>query len=113
MSKVEIGSCGAYCKTCRVYLEGICIGCKIGYVDGTRDISKAKCKMKVCCIKKGYSSCADCTEYQSCMTLNEFYNKNGFKYRKYKQANEFIRQNGYDKFFEIADKWKNAYGKYE
>lgn len=68
--------------------------------------------MKVCCVNKKHYSCADCKEYKSCLLLNEFYEKNGYKYLKYAQATEYIRQKGYDSFIEIADKWKNAYGKY-
>ena len=68
--------------------------------------------MKVCCISKKLQSCADCIEYNACSILNDFYNKNGYKYKKYKQAIDYIRTFGYDAFLEVADKWKNAYGKY-
>ena len=85
---------------------------KIGYENGEREISKAKCKIKVCCIRNKHQSCADCKEYNSCGTVNDFYNKNGYKYGKYKQATEYIRRYGYEAFLEIADKWKNAHGKY-
>lgn len=112
MSVSEIGCCGAYCRTCPAFREQVCKGCKIGYENGEREISKAKCKIKVCCINNKYQSCADCNEYAACTTVNGFYNKNGYKYGKYKQATEFIRKNGYDAFFEIADNWKNAHGKY-
>jgi len=64
-------------------------------------------------MKKGYTSCADCPQLHECQTLNEFYAKNGYKYRKYRQAIEFIRQNGYPEFLKKADTWTNAYGKYE
>jgi len=77
-----------------------------------RDISKAKCKIKLCCIKNEHDSCADCLEYPLCSLIQDFHNKKGYKYSKYKQAIEFIRNNGYSQFIEIADKWKNAYGKY-
>ena len=113
MSISEIGCCGAYCDTCPALKEQTCKGCKLGYESGNRDISKAKCKMKVCCICKKLQSCADCGEYSTCSVLNDFYNKNGYKYKKYKQAADYIRTYGYDAFLEIADKWKNAYGKYE
>lgn len=112
MSIEEIGCCGAYCKTCLVLNKKVCQGCKIGYQSGGRDISKAKCKIKVCCIKKEQNSCADCIEYPICIIIQEFHNKNGYKYGKYRQAIEFIRNNGYGRFIKIADKWKNAYGKY-
>lgn len=112
MSVVDIGCCGAYCFTCRAYREQACKGCKIGYDNGERDVSKAKCKIKVCCINRFFQSCADCGEYETCRILNDFYGKTGYKYGKYKQATEYIRQYGYDNFFETADRWKNAYGKY-
>jgi hypothetical protein len=109
-----IGCCGAYCKTCKPLLENFCKGCKLGYKTGERDISKAKCRMKVCCINdKHLETCADCPEFETCRILNDFYSKNGYKYKKYRQALEFIRKNGYDEFLMIADKWKMQYGKYD
>ena len=113
MSIEEIGCCGAYCGTCRVIKEGACRGCKLGYGNGERDLALAKCKMKVCCITKGYASCADCDDYSTCDILQGFLGKNGYKYKKYREALEFIRENGYDAFLEIADGWKNQYGKYK
>jgi hypothetical protein len=112
MSILEVGCCGAYCRTCQAFHEQSCKGCKIGYENRERDITKAKCKIKVCCINRKHNSCADCKEYNDCSTVNDFYSKNGYKYGKYKQATKFIRQNGYGIFLEIADKWKNAHGKY-
>ncbi|OPZ90454.1 MAG: hypothetical protein BWY74_02324 [Firmicutes bacterium ADurb.Bin419] len=112
MSVEEIGCCGAYCRTCSVFVQQACKGCKLGYENGERDISKAKCKIKVCCVKMQHKSCADCVEYSACTILNEFYDRNGYKYGKYKQATEYIKENGYDTFLNIADNWKNAHGKY-
>ncbi|MBN2110158.1 MAG: DUF3795 domain-containing protein [Methanosarcinaceae archaeon] len=113
MTLIEIGCCGAYCGTCRAFKEQICKGCKIGYDSGERDINKARCKMKVCCVRKGYTSCADCPDILTCQKINAFYDKKGYKYTKYKQAIEFIRLNGYAEFIRIADTWTNAYGKYK
>ena len=112
MSVSEVGCCGAYCGTCPALRNKTCKGCKTGYENGERELQKAKCKIKVCCIKKEHQSCSDCSEYADCGTLSDFYNKNGYKYGKYKQAAEFIRQYGYGAFLEIADKWTNAYGRY-
>ena len=70
-------------------------------------------KMKVCCISKNYSHVLIAVNILICSVLNDFYNKNGYKYKKYKQAIDYIRTYGYDAFLEVADKWKNAYGKYE
>jgi hypothetical protein len=68
----------------------------------------------LCCFKgKNYETCADCPDYSACKILDEFYRKSGYKYKKYKQAIEIIRENGYAKFIKIADNWKNAYGKYD
>ena len=107
-----IGCCGGYCKTCKAFIEGFCKGCKLGYDEGKRDINKAKCIMKVCCFKeKKLETCADCTDYPGCKIIHGFYDKNGYKYKKYKQAIEFIRKNGYSKFIKSANDWKGAYGK--
>jgi len=113
MTIKAIGCCGAYCGTCRVIQEQKCKGCKLGYDSGERDINKARCMIKVCCVKKAFNSCADCPEILSCSILNDFFNKNGYKYKKYKEAVDFIRSNGYFKFLEIADSWTNVYGKYK
>ncbi|MDD3421893.1 MAG: DUF3795 domain-containing protein [Methanocellales archaeon] len=113
MSIREIGCCGAYCKTCRALTEGSCRGCKLGYESGERDINRSKCKMKVCCFKeRKLETCADCPDYPSCRMIQDFYNKKGYKYKKYRQSIEFIRKNGYDDFIKIADNWKGPYGKF-
>ncbi len=109
----HLGCCGAYCATCKVFAAGACKGCKLGYETGERDIKKAKCPYKVCCITKGLACCADCADYDTCETIQSFHNHAGYKYGKYKQAVAYIRQHGYEKFFAIANTWTNAYGKYE
>jgi hypothetical protein len=107
-----IGCCGAYCGTCQVIKAGSCKGCKLGYRDGERDIEKAKCKMKVCCIKRNYQTCADCPDVQACVVINDFYSKNSYKYKKYKQAIEYIKDNGYEEFLKKTRTWNAAFGKY-
>lgn len=110
----EIGCCGAYCKPCRALIDGSCRGCKLGYESGGRDINKAKCKIKVCCFKeRKFETCADCPDYSSCRIIQDFYKKKGYKYKKYQQATEFIRENGYAKFLKIANNWKGPYGKFD
>ena len=113
MSLEEMGCCGAYCGSCPVIKNGACKGCKLGYSDGLRDLEKARCAIKKCCMQKGFVSCADCAKMPECPTLNEFYSKNGYKYKKYKQAIDYINGHGYEDFLAIANKWKNAYGKYK
>lgn len=68
--------------------------------------------MKVCCIGKGFNSCADCEIYDTCKIIQGFYSKKGYKYKKYEEATLFIKEKGYSKFLDFADSWKNQYGKY-
>jgi hypothetical protein len=88
----EIGCCGAYCKTCmeqqkaKYPNERTCLGCKLGYESGERDLSKAKCKIKVCCFReRTLETCVDCPDYP-CEILGEFWNKKGWKYNQYKSS---------------------------
>ena len=113
MSIVEIGCCGAYCRTCREVAGNACSGCKLGYDTGERDLSRARCAMKRCCLGRMTTAetCADCPEYETCEILQGFYAKNGHKYRKYQQATLFIRRHGYEAFLRAADTWRGAYGK--
>jgi hypothetical protein len=88
-----------------------CAGCKLGYESGERDLSKAKCKIKICCFaERKLETCSDCPDYP-CGVLTEFWGKNGTKYMQYKAQLEFIRQNGYDAFLKNADTWKGPRGK--
>ena len=107
-----IGCCGAYCKTCKPFIDKYCKGCKIGFDTGERNIEKAKCKIKLCCFRdRKFATCADCSELESCGIINDWYSRNGYKYKKYKEAIYFIRENGNEAFLKIADTWKNAYGR--
>ena len=68
--------------------------------------------MKVCCFKeKRLQTCADCDDFSSCAVLQDWYKKAGGGYGYYKKSALYIRRHGYDSFIEIADGWKNAYGK--
>ncbi len=110
--KTHIACCGAYCKTCKPFINGHCKGCKLGYAEGQRDINKARCKIKLCCFRdKSLETCADCAELDACQIIHSFQDKSGYKYKKYKQAMEFIRTHGYAKYIKLADKWKGPYGR--
>jgi hypothetical protein len=113
MSIREIGCCGSYCKTCRASaMGGSCRGCKLGYENGERDINKSKCKIKICCFRdRHFETCADCNDYSNCGLINGLYSKTGYKYGKYRQSIEFIRESGYTKFMNVADAWTGPYGK--
>jgi len=66
--------------------------------------------MKVCCLNKGYETCAECPEFDSCEVVQGFFGKNGYKYRKYREASEFIRTHGYAEFVAKANQWTGSYG---
>jgi len=111
MSVKELGCCGAYCRNCPAYIVA-CKGCKIGYDTGERDIAKTRCKIKLCCLARQLATCADCPHYSVCQTLGAFYARAGYKYREYKQAPDYIRENGYEAFLAVANRWSGAYGLY-
>jgi hypothetical protein len=108
MFENAIGCCGAYCGSCRG-----CPGCTASYETGERVIAKARCKMKVCCIGKlrGNCTCADCHDFQLCNILQDFYGKNGYKYKQYRESLECILAHGSAAFVQIAKNWKRAYGR--
>lgn len=108
----HIGCCGAFCGTCKAWSNGTCKGCKLGYADGQRDINRSRCAMKLCCFRdKGLQTCADCAEVDTCEIIQGWFSKSGYKYKKYQQAIEFIRQHGYAPFLDTAADWTGAYGK--
>jgi len=112
MNILELGCCGAYCKTCKAFRGGICRGCKLGYENGERNIARSKCKMKLCCFKeKKLQTCADCNDFGSCAVIQHWYLKTGPKYQRYKEALEYIQIKGYNDFLKIAEDWKDASGK--
>jgi hypothetical protein len=111
MTELEMGCCGAYCRTCKARDTNNCKGCKLGYDSGERDINRAKCKIKLCCFRdKGLNTCADCKEYETCDTINSWFAK-GSKYKVYKRNLDFIKEHGYEKFLKQADGWSDARGK--
>ena len=112
MAAIHIGCCGAYCKTCRAFRDGHCRGCRLGYDTGQRDLSRAKCRMKLCCmVERHLDTCAECDDFSSCTILQEWYGKASGKYRRYKESAEYVREHGSDRFVEIADGWKDACGR--
>lgn len=58
-----------------------------------------------------FDTCADCSKLTGCKTIGDMYAHNGYKYKKYKQSIEFIKENGYSEFIRHANKWNGAYGK--
>ena len=107
-----IACCGCYCKTCKEFVNNLCKGCKLGYDTNERDINKAKCKIKICCYKeKNLTTCADCIDFSDCTIISSRFKVGTYTNNKHMECLHFIRDNGYDNFIEIADNWKNHYGK--
>jgi hypothetical protein len=110
-SNTGIGCCGAYCMTCKALSPGACKGCTIGYGNGHRDISKAKCPIKVCCFRqREHETCADCPDYP-CRLIAAHFSKKGWKYRQTRRQLKFIREHGYKNFLKIAKTWKDCRGR--
>jgi hypothetical protein len=78
-----VAYCGLYCGACRRYLKDRCPGCHEYY-------KAAWCKLRTCCMKNGYASCADCTESEdpmACRKFNNFISKIfGFIFRSDRNA---------------------------
>lgn len=111
-SEIYIGCCGTYCKTCKAFVNGSCKGCKIGYDTKERDINKAKCKIKICCLKeKKLVSCADCKQFSDCGIFNTKFKIGTRDNRKCQESLNFIKNEGYDKFLLKAKNWKSHIGK--
>lgn len=109
-----VGCCGTFCKTCKPFIDGFCKGCRLGYENRKRDINKARCKIKLCCMKeKKLETCADCTEFSSCEKINTRFGKEKYNLKKCMQSLDFIKKNGYPKFIKKAEKWKSYWGKLE
>jgi hypothetical protein len=66
-----VAYCGLYCGACRAYLKESCKGC--------HENTKATwCKLRLCCIEKGYASCAECVEFKevnACPKFNNIFSK--------------------------------------
>ncbi|WP_455497056.1 DUF3795 domain-containing protein [Coprobacter sp.] len=69
INKENIAACGLYCGACRKFLSDRCQGC--------RHNEKASwCKIRRCCINKGYSTCAECSlDIKNCKTYSNFIGK--------------------------------------
>jgi hypothetical protein len=45
-------------------------------------------------MKKQHASYADCAAFEFCATIQGLFGKNWYKYKKYREALEFVRSNG-------------------
>jgi hypothetical protein len=112
--KEYIGCCGTYCATCKPFVDGFCKGCRLGYKEGERDINRAKCKIKLCCMReKEFDTCAECEEYSLCEKIIVKFGKEKYNHKKCMQCLDYISEHGFSVFIENAEKWKGPYGRLE
>jgi hypothetical protein len=91
-----ISYCGLYCSNCRSYKKGKCPGCQ-GNAKATW------CKIRSCCMEKGYKSCAECAEFSNpmdCKKFNNFVSRIfALVFRSDRAASiEMIKKQGYDNY---------------
>ena len=65
--KSLVAYCGLYCGSCKKYLTEKCPGCH-------QNDKATWCKIRSCCMERGYASCADCTEFSDPMACKKFNN---------------------------------------
>ena len=62
-----VAKCGLYCGACKRHRKGKCAGC-------AENTKAGWCKIRSCTIERGYSSCADCTEFSDPADCPKFEN---------------------------------------
>ena len=62
-----VACCGLYCGACGAFLKGRCQGCR-------ENARAGWCKVRACCLERGYASCADCADHADPATCGKFDN---------------------------------------
>ncbi|MBU0492062.1 MAG: DUF3795 domain-containing protein [Chloroflexi bacterium] len=60
----DIAACGLFCGNCGSHTRGRCVGCKAG--GGMVN----NCQIRTCVADKGYVSCGECAELETCEFVN-------------------------------------------
>ena len=92
----KIAACGLYCGACRKFQSGKCPGC-------LKNEKASWCKIRQCCIDKGFSTCAECSmDVKECRTYSNFIGKVfSVLFNSDRPACiSYIRQNGMEAFAE-------------
>ena len=66
--EVIIAYCGLACSNCGAYLKGKCLGCH-----SDKPMNR-NCKMKICAMRRDYTTCADCSDFSALKECRELYN---------------------------------------
>jgi len=94
--KKNIAACGLYCGACRKFLSGKCPGC-------IKNEQAEWCKIRRCCIDKGFSTCAECgCDVRKCRTYSNFIGKVfAVLFKSDRPACiDYIRQHGMEEYAE-------------
>ncbi len=54
----HVAACGLFCSNCGKFKRGRCKGCQI-------EPGFKRCAVRLCCIEKGATTCADCNEFEA------------------------------------------------
>jgi hypothetical protein len=65
--KELVAYCGLYCGACGAYLRGRCPGCH-------KNEKATWCKLRLCCIEKKRTTCADCTDFSDVKQCGKYHN---------------------------------------
>ena len=66
-----VACCGLYCGACGAHRKGKCPGCR-------KNKKATWCKVRSCCLERGYASCAECADFpdpMKCEKFNNFFSK--------------------------------------
>jgi hypothetical protein len=66
-----VAACGLYCGACKSHLSERCDGC-------AENDRATWCRVRSCCRERGWSSCAECTDFsdpRQCAKFNNFMSK--------------------------------------
>lgn len=91
-----IAACGLYCGGCKKYRMGKCPGCH-------KNEKASWCKIRKCCQRKGFHSCAECEmDVKLCSLHNNLIGKFfAFVFRSDRPACiQYIREHGEQSFAE-------------
>ncbi len=95
-----VAACGLYCGACKKYRMGKCPGCH-------KNEKASWCKIRKCCIEKGFHTCAECEmDVKDCRLHNNLIGKFfAFVFRSDRPACiRYIRENGEQAFAEEMTK---------
>ncbi len=67
----HVGACGLFCSNCGSFKRGRCKGCQI-------EPGFKRCAVRLCCIEKGITICAGCSEFESPRDYHECKKVNNF-----------------------------------